>query len=267
MPGKNELKLPLILSYFVILFLIVSSIGGLIWGEKGLYENDKLTLPQLLGQDGISLLLAVPLLIISILLVRKEKTIGLLLWMGGLFYVTYGYFFYVIGVKFNALFLVYVFMVSFALYALLNLLIKIDAEKIKKSFALKIPRRSIAGFMVGISLLFYALWFSMIITTLLGSEPVDKVARQVWVIDLVILLPLLVYAGIQLWRDKPWGYALTGMLLIKIATLGITLLVNTWLVLRWDPKADTSFVLPFSLVTAGSLISLFFYLKDLKKQK
>lgn len=61
-------------------------------------------------------------------LARRGSLIGLLLWPGTLFYVLYGYAFYLIGVPFNALFLLYVALVTVSTYTMIGLLASIDGE-------------------------------------------------------------------------------------------------------------------------------------------
>ena len=79
-------------------------------------------LPQILGQDLITLVLGVPLLLGCVKLTQKGSLKGVLLWTGLLFYFAYSYYFYVVGVRFNTLFLVYIAIVALSLYGLLALL-------------------------------------------------------------------------------------------------------------------------------------------------
>ena len=62
------------------------------------------------------------------------------------------------GRGFNALFLVYIAIVSASLYDLLSLLFAIDAEALKARFGARTPTRFVGGFFVGISLLFVLMW-------------------------------------------------------------------------------------------------------------
>src|SRR5579864_6840175 len=94
--------------------LVVSSVAGLFFGQRGLYEPNPATLPSLLTQDVLSLLVAVPLLLVSMWTARRGSVRGLLLWMGTLFYVAYAYSYTVIGDRLAPLLLVYVAIVSMA---------------------------------------------------------------------------------------------------------------------------------------------------------
>ena len=153
MPPRRELAVPYALSGLLALLLLVSSVVGLLFGGRGLYDAYPASLAGLVGQDAVTLALGLPSLIASMWLAGRGSIGALLVWTGTLFYFAYSYYFYVVG-GFNALFLVYIAIVSASLYGLLSLLFAIDAEAVRGRFGSGAARRPIAGFFVGISLLF-----------------------------------------------------------------------------------------------------------------
>jgi hypothetical protein len=216
-----------------------------------------------MGQDVITLVVGLPLLSASAWLTRRDSASGLLLWTGALFYFAYAYYFYVIG-GFSALFLIYIAIVSASLYGLLSLLFNIDPVALKARFGAGTPTRLVSGFLVGYSLLFAFMWVGLTLSTLAAGRQLDGVTHAVIAIDSTVLLPLLFFGGLLLWRRMPWGYLLGGLLLVKMATTGFTLAFTTALGAWWAQEIDTFdaflFVI-FALMAMGSLALLVPYLR------
>ncbi len=265
MPLKNRLTLAYALSGLLAVLLLVSSVTGLLFGGNGFYDSYPASLAGLIGQDGVTLAVGIPVLVASMRLTARGSMSGLLLWAGTLFYFAYSYYFYVIG-GFNALFLIYIAIVSASLYGLLSVLFAIDAEALKARFGAWTPTRLIGGFFIGISLLFVLMWGAMSISSAVAGARPDEVLRSVVIIDCAVLLPLLFFGGLKLWRREPWGYVLGGLLLTKLAATGFTLAFTTALGALWAGAIDSFdaclFVL-FALMAAGSLPLLFAYLRSI----
>ena len=171
MPLKNKLTFAYVLSGVLAIVLLISSIVGLLYGRGGFYDSYPASLAGLVGQDWVTLVVGIPLLVVSMWLTGRGSTGGLLVWAGTLFYFAYSYYFYVIG-GFNALFLIYIAIVSTSLYGLLSLLFAIDAEALRARFGARAPTRLVGGFFIGISLLFALMWGGMIVTSAVaGTRP------------------------------------------------------------------------------------------------
>ena len=261
---KRDLKFAYVITTLVTILLFVSSIVGLVM--EGIYGDDPLLLPQLLGQDVVSLALGVPLLVVAMWLTRRGSTRGLLLWAGALFYVVYSYTYYIFGVQFNFLFLVYIAMVSLSLYGLLALLISFATEAIKAQFKDTMPARLIGGFLVAMSLVFALIWLVRIVPKLPGGT-IGEVDRLVYVMDLTILLPALCFGGVWLWQRKPWGYALGGLLLVKVVTLGLTLFAMAGFSIRDNQPIDIGFLVVLVVMTLGALVGAIIYFKNIRSSK
>jgi hypothetical protein len=264
---KNKQILAYLLSGVLTVLLVISSVAGLLYGSRGLYDSYPASLAGLVGQDAITLALGVPLLVASMWLTRRGSIRGLLLWAGTLFYLAYSYYFYVIG-GFNVLFLVYIAIVSTSFYGLLSLLFAVDARALRARFADRTPTRLVGGFFVGYSLLFALMWVGMILAGTVAGRSPDEVTHAVVVIDCTVLLPLLFFGGSRLWRREAWGYVLGGLLLTKLAMTGFTLAFTTALGALWAGKTDGFnaflFVL-FALMVAGAIPLLFAYLRGIEE--
>jgi hypothetical protein len=242
------------------ILLLGSSIIGLIYGANGFYAADPNTLPQILGQDLITLILGVPLLLGCAKLGQQGSLRGLLLWPGMLFYFAYSYYFYAVGVKLNAFFWGYITIVALSLYCLLGLLLQLQELDLRHYMSRQTPARPIAAFLLTMAGLFTVLWIGLSLTKLLAGEVLNPVERHVITLDGMVLLPLMFIGGWLLWRRHTWGYLLAGILLTKLAILGFTLLVNTGLLLLWQQPVDIVQTLLFAIIMVGALVSLIAYL-------
>jgi hypothetical protein len=266
MPIRTRLTGAHALSGLLAVLLVVSSVAGLIYGGSGFYDTYPASLAGLIGQDAVTIALGIPLLGFSMWLTRRGSVRGLLLWTGTLFYFAYSYYFYVIG-GFNALFLVYVAIVSASLYGLLSLLFAVDAEALRNSFGSTAPTRLVGGLFVGISLSFFLMWGGMTVSSVMAGTRPDEVLRSVVVIDCTVLLPLLFVGGLRLWRKDAWGYLLGGLLLTKLVATGFTLAFNTALGAWWAGRVggfDAFLLVVFSLMAIGALLLIFPYLRSIE---
>jgi hypothetical protein len=81
--------------------------------------------------------------------------------------------------------------------------------------------------LVGYSLLFALMWVGLSLASAVAGTRPDEVTHSVVAIDCTVLLPLLFFGGLLLWRRGAWGYVLGGFLLLKMAATGFTLAFTT----------------------------------------
>src|SRR5687768_13930607 len=239
LPLQHDLVLVSRMTHLIVPLLLASSIAGLLYGPRGWwYDTDLATLPAFLGQDVMTLVVVVPLLVASSMLARRGSLRGLVCWMGALFYVAYAYYFYVIGGRFTVYFPLYIALVSMGIYGALAVLFSLDLSRLPAHFQ-RVPVRSISVFLVVTALFFAGLWLSILETHFTLGTTLDPVSRAVIAIDGVVLLPLLFYAGRALARREPLGYALAGLLLVKATATFLTLIVTTAIAAQGGRPADS----------------------------
>jgi hypothetical protein len=261
----GEPRLAHVLSALAGGLLVVISVCGLLLGGRGLYDPDPALRAAFQAQDAVTLLLALPLLAASMWLTRRGSARGLLLWAGMLLYVVYWYYFYVVGARFNPLFLAYVAVDAAALVALGALVVRVDVTAVGERFAADSPARAIGGFLVAMALLFTALWCADVVRRLRLGQPLDVVSRHVYAIDLSALLPLMLAAGVLVWRRRPWGYLLAGPLLVKAASSGIMLLAGTAAQAWHGIVASPGQVAAYALVATGGLTFAAVYFRAIER--
>jgi hypothetical protein len=263
LPLDDNLRLVARMTHALVVLLLASSIAGLLYGPRGWwYDPDPSTLPAFLGQDVITLLLAVPLLIASSMLAQRGSLRGLICWMGVLFYVAYSYYFYVVGGRFTLYFPLYIAIVSMGAYGALALLFSVDLPRLPARFA-ELPVRLLATCLMMTALCFAGLWLAVLEGHYVRGAALPAVPRAVIAIDGVILLPLLFFAGRALARREPVGYALAGMLLFKASTTFLTLLVNTAIAARWGQEVDGLQTVAYLVGFTGGATLLIWYLRSI----
>ncbi len=232
---------------------------------SGLYRYD----PAWFAREGIvwdviNLLIGLPLFAIAIHLSQRNSMRGRLLLGGLLYYFFYVYIMAMSGYALNRLFLVYVAIFALSAVAFFINLHGIDVGRLPAHVSTRFPRRLFIGFtfVVGATLIF--LWIGRIIPIMINDRfPSDITGLTTLVsqgIDLGMVVPLMLSAGILLWRRSPWGYLLTGVSLGYGLMMSITLPAFIVVPLIQDGKTDLIEAIPFSLVSlVGIYLSGQFY--------
>lgn len=218
LPLTRDLRLAYILSLLIAAVMTVASVAGLAVGAT-IYPGVEPTLfPLFVGQDALNLIVGVPLLLGSMWLARRGALIGLLLWPGALFYVVYDYGYYVLGAPFNAFFIPYIALMTLGTYTMVGIVMSTNGAAVRDRLERTVPARLVGGFLVGVALLFSALWTSITVSTLSSGATVDPIAHAVVIMDLTVQLPALLVCGVLLWRRSPLAYVVAPGLLLQAAT-------------------------------------------------
>jgi hypothetical protein len=256
LPVRRGVRPVVVTSVLTTGLLVITAVAGLVFGTRGLYTPDPATLPAFLSQDGITLIVMVPLLGWSVWSAQRGSLPGLLVWTAALFYVAYSYAYYALNPEFNALYPAYIAIVAMSLYGCLYLLLSIDAEAVAARFSPTTPTRLAGGFLMALALGLGLAWLAGIVTHLRAGAMPSRVDQVVWPMDLIVAFPAMFWGGLWLWRRQPLGYLLATVLLIKGGLLGMSLVVSTWLATTfWGVALDP--VLPAYLLggTGGLLLA------------
>lgn len=238
-----------------------------IYGE-GLYKNDSVAMAnQAIAQDIVTIIVGIPLLIISLLLSRRDSLRGRLLLTGTLAYFFYTYTTYTFIAMYNSFFLIYVILMGLAFFALILNIITFNVGDLKKSFNEKLPVKFLGGYLIFITIAIAMLWFQKILP--MGSVPDDLDHYTSMVIqgfDLGIVIPSIVITSILLIRRNPYGYLFTPIFIIKSITLltALTAMVIGQIVAGIELGLGEIIMFPiFNLI---AIYCLFLVLKNVKKE-
>jgi hypothetical protein len=194
----------------------------------GIYANESVSgAAQAIGQDVVTLMLAIPVLIAVTVLAKASPRIQVLR-AGILAYLAYTYLLLAFGGAYNQLFLVYVVIYSASLFGLLLSALSTDVDVIHRALSPSFRRRAVGRLLIGFGVLLGLLWLSRVIPSLVtGAAPTGLETYSTLFVqagDLGLIVPVAVTAGTLLLRRSRAGAMLAGVVLIKAAAFGLALL-------------------------------------------
>ena len=218
----------------------------------GLYQYDTVnSSSQELGQDVVTLLIGIPLLIAGIVLSRKGTLRGQLLLTGAL-----GYFLYTYGAMsfltaFNPLFLVYVALFSLSLFGFILAMSSLDVGEIASHIQNGFPRRGIASYFIIVAAFLSLAWLGLVVPPMLTGNPPagleSAITMVIQALDLGVIVPTSLITATLLLKKHAWGYALSSVVLLKILTMGtalISMIISQMLAgVDIDPVTSVIFIL------------------------
>jgi hypothetical protein len=242
---------------------MLASAGGLF--IKGLYRDNAFVTTTWLGNDAVTLFLAVPILILSLIYAMRGSQKARLVWFGMLAYMLYNYAFYLFGSAFNAFFLIYVSLLGLSIFALIFGLVDLDANKVHQQFTNRTPVKWIGGYFIfvasglGVVYLIQSIGFMVTgrlpaIVTLSGNP-----TNIVFALDLTLLVPWLMIGALWLMKRQPWGYVIAGILSVKGPLYTLVLSVNSLLMMRAGLTNSSELPLWGTLTLLGLGASAFFF--------
>lgn len=239
----------------LVLTVIATGIGLFV---PGFYRDAPVLLPQVYGQDILTLLVAVPALVVTIFYARRGSLRAYVIWLGVTGYLLYTYASYSFMTAFNELYLVYTTLLWLTLFTFVGGMIRLDAVALKQSVG-DISVWPYVAFQLLLVVLVAFLWLSEILpATFAGSTPpsIEEAGLPVSVIyslDLGIIIPAFALSAYWLWNRRAWGYAFTGVLLAKIVTLGGAVLAMAFYMIQEGEPVPYPQIIIFGVLTVVSL--------------
>lgn len=252
-------------SITIALLAVIATLSGLFW--KSLYKTDTVSITaQMMGQDLITLLICVPILLLSLYFISRDSLRGQLLWMGAIFYFLYSYASMSFAASFNQLFLVYVALFSISLYTFVYGLLSLDVKTVKNRFSKGMTTKIAGVFTIFMAAMLALMWLTMIIQSLItGIAPASLESYTTMVIqalDLGVLVPAAIISSVLLLKGKAWGYALMSIMIVKMPLLGTAILSMIYFMLQSGVSVDLGQAIFFVVATVGGIIiALAFYSK------
>lgn len=237
---------------------------------KGLYQHDSVAMAsQAIAQDYVTLILGLPLLVLSLFWARKNSLQGRLLLTGTLGYFFYTYASYSLLSMYNPLFLVYVLLMSASFFAFTMAMMSFDIQRLPGAFSEKLPVKFIGGFLLFTSIVFGIMWLGKIIPPLVNQTPPEGLEHYttlvIQALDLGFIVPAGIMAGILIIRKQPFGYLLAPILIIKEITLLTAL--SAMVILQIANGITVSPVVLILVLVLNSIIIyiLFLTMKNIKE--
>ena len=205
-------------TFFLLTLLALASLVGILHPATYARETPNWA-AQAVGQDWVDLLFGVPWLAITAAQSLRGSRRARILLAGGLLYTAYELVIYAFAVHFNALFLVYCACLGLSLFSFVGVAIGLANEDVRAWFTSDAPVRTAGIFLIAVGAGFALLWLAEIVPALVhGVVPATVTeagvpTNPVHVIDLSVVLPAHVAAGVLLLRRHRLGYAAAPMLL------------------------------------------------------
>jgi len=216
------------ISWLVALLMVVQAGVGVV--APSVYRDTGWVTAAWYGNDLVSLLVAVPLLIWALVAAGRGSLRAELVWYAMLGYAVYNYAYYLFGAALNAFFPLYAALFVLPVFALVLALGSVDAGAIAGRFTDGMPRRWIAGYMlftgIGLAIAWTAQWAAYVFAGTMpsiGVEPFQLVAAM----DLTFMIPWFVVGAILLLRRNPWGFLVTPIIILKGATYTLVLTTSS----------------------------------------
>jgi hypothetical protein len=194
---------------------------------SGIYKNDSVSVvAQGKASDFVTIILGIPLLILSLILTSKGSFRGKLMLTGTIGYFLYTYMSYTFLWMYNPFFIVYVMLMSLSLFSFILCFMSFEPEKLPAMFNKKLPTKFLGGFQIFLGFMIGMLWLGKIAPSIFkGAVPVGLEHYTTLVIqgmDLGIVVPTAFLSGILLIKKNPFGYLLSSVVITK----GFTMLTN-----------------------------------------
>lgn len=252
-------------SAILLVLMVVQGVLGLGYSEA--YRDVERIRLTWFGNDMVTLVVAVPLLLTGLLLSGRGSVRGLLLWFGGLGYGVYNYAFYMLGAALNVFFPVYLAAFVLALIGLILGMFNVSHAEVKAKYREAMPVHLLGGYLAFVGLGLFAVWMTMWGRFILGGFPlpVDEEAfRLVAALDLTIMVPALTIGGSLLWMRRSWGYIIAPVAAVQGSLYLLVLTVNAGISLSHgaaEPPGELPIWGPLLIATIVATAVLLAYIR------
>lgn len=237
---------------------------------KGIYADDSVSMAaQARAQDGVTLFMGVPLLIVSLIMTVKGLIKGRLLLAGTLGYFLYTYASYCFLAMYNSLFLVYVALFSVSFFAFMLTMMSFDKSMLPTYFKESLPTKSIGAFLWFIGFMIAMLWLGKIVNPLIkgmipqGLEHYSTLSIQG--MDLAIVVPVSVVTGLMVIRRQSFGYLLAAVVIFKGVTLLTAITAMLGAMIYVGVKVSPLEMVIFPAFNVGVIVCMVILLKHVKE--
>lgn len=238
---------------------------------EGYYRDESSFALQAIAQDLVTLFVVLPLLFISAILTAQSYLRSWFVWLGTIVYMIYTYAIASFAVEYNSLFLIYVALFGFSIYALVGSVGASNTSNIKAYLTGSMPERSISVFLFVLCSFYYYVWLSEAVPAMFsGTAPqslvaINKPTNAVHVLDMAWILPAMGMASLYMWRKTAIGYVMAGILLSFIPLIGLAVVTMVIFMFCRGVASDPALGFIFGAVTLTGIIFLVLFLRGIRK--
>jgi hypothetical protein len=267
-------RVPFALSIALAVDTFAAAVTALLFREA--LRGPAVSIGSMQGTALVLLVVTVPVLAVSMALVGRGVSVAVIGWLGALGSIAYQSVLFLVGTPFNAFFFLYVAMLSLSIWALVALVARMPIARLAEEVGARAPVRLVAGYLLINAALYLGLWLQATVPAVLSAEPpaflvgTGMTTGPVQILDLAFTLPLMALGAILLLRRRPWGYMLTGALLVMLAIETASIGVDQWFGHAADPAspvASAAMTPVFAVLTAIGLAVLALFLRPLAARR
>lgn len=233
----------LVLSAAIAVLMVAASVLGIV--VEDLYQEGAWAREAFRGGDIVTLGVVVPVLVVALVQARRGSVRAMVVWIGVLAYALYNYAYYVFGASFNDAFLIHIAIFSSSIFALVLAVSNLDVAATAEPLRRRQLARWIGGFLTLVGVGQGALWVIVIVRYAVTGEVLADIPVRgqhvVFALDLSLLVPALIVAGVLLWRRTAIGYVAAGV----VSVTGSLVLLNLLLAAAFQANADVAGVKAF----------------------
>jgi hypothetical protein len=265
-------RAPYVLSLALAADAAVACLASLLF--RGVLRGEESGIGSLQGTALIILIVGLPMLIGSMWLAARGSVYGPIGWLGALGFIGYQAVLFLFMTPFNALFFTYVAMLSLSVWSMVALLSRYPVVEFAQHVSPRMPVRALAAYLLVNGAMFGTLWLRATVPAIFEPWPptfLDQtglLTGAIQILDLAFTLPLMAAAAIWLWKRRPWGYLLSGALLVMLTIETASIGTDQWFGAAADPTSpavSASLTPVFTALTVFGLIALASYLRHLRQ--
>lgn len=238
---------------------------------KGFYQHMSSDVAvQGIAQDYVTLIIGIPMLLVSLFFVRKGSLRGQYLLTGTLGYFFVTYLFYMCMSMYSVLFLLFVSLASAGFYVFILSLLSFQTKDLGSHFSRKFPARATCGFLMFNAIIIALMWLKVIVRPLLDgtiypSELEHYTTLIVQGLDLSILLPASFLSGFLLTKRTTFGYLLAPVYIIFLSLLMTALTAKVFgMTLHGVETGPAIVIIP--LINAVAILFMIIVIRNIKEK-
>ncbi|PKN82905.1 MAG: hypothetical protein CVU42_00490 [Chloroflexi bacterium HGW-Chloroflexi-4] len=279
------------IALIIIPLALIAAIAGVFWqgtgdsysfqtlrGESvairgsGLYAFDTVnSSSQEIAQDVVTIIIGIPLLIVGVLLTKKGSMRGRLLLTGGLGYFLYTYASMSFLTAFNPFYLIYVTLFSLSLFGFILALSGLNPLEVTQNISNSFPRRGIAIYFLIVGAFLSMAWLGLVVPPIFSGQPPagleSAITMVIQSLDLGVIVPTSVITAVLLLKNKPWGFTLAIVVLLKILTMGTALVAMILNQLREGIAIEPVTSIIFVLISLSGIFLAFLALRSVQQKR
>ena len=219
--------------------------------------------------DFVRLLVGIPILLICFVLDLRGSLRGTVLFIESLASFFYQYLLWTFDWAYNAWFLVYVLLFSLSLWTLVLVIAGIDPTQVRAAIGERFPVRTVASFSFAVGGLLLLKCLGEIMPTL-GSNTLPTTATGYYTLvdqalDLGLLTPFCIFAGVLLLRRESFGYLLSSSSLLILLSVGLSVIAGEFMLGISTGRMNVAGIAIFAIFVAVALALLITVLVCIKR--